>query len=438
MEEVQPQEVIMFAGFPDKGDKAEWGSFLKIVGFDRAMSASVAGFGKDGKEGEDDGAWSVPGLPTVSELGKQNPSPWSLFMDWMWKFLKEKGYNPAPASGFGDVKTPYGKLKPYQKRQRKYGVPADIQPEQLHKMSPKEVKQFAHGWPSKQYSEMGIIPGGGYDVKRDVTIAISPMGNDMDQVFKNLDKIFKSAPIPSWFKIRSDENNYRWAVSVDIDADDMPEGWRERRTSIDAFRHENRERWNNTISTLSGGRTNPLQLAPLVRAFLVVKHGFQPPMSVDVLSKEDFDKAVAIIKNTSLEDVVQFAKETGRPVPVISQASAARDSIKSKLMTRWHQAVQRLADQGAVESYVVQVALADHMVKRVGFPEPFEIDELTPQQLSRVLTVASRLMYSDLDVSSVEDDIERLREEDPRDLLKGEGEDPQDPLSGDKTSDSAQ
>lgn len=407
MEEVQPQEVIMMAGFPDQGDKAEWGSFLKIVGFDRAMSSGVTGFGKEGDE--DAGAWKVSGLPEVSELGKQNPSPWSLFMDWMWKYLKDKGFSPAPASGFGDVKTPYGKLKPYQKRQRKYGVPAEIPPE----TDPATIQKFAHGWPSKQYAGSGTIPGGGYDVKRDVTIAISPMGNDMDQVFKNLDKIFKSAPIPSWFKIRSDEDNYRWAVSVDIDADDVPEGWKERKSSIDAFRLENRERWNDAITTLSGGRTNPLQLAPLVRAFLVVKHGFQPPLSVDVLNKEDFDKAVGIIKNTSLEDIVQFAKETNRPMPIVSQASAARESIKSKLTTRWNQIVQHLADQGATESYVVQVALADYMAKKGGFSEPFDADDLTPQQLSKAITIAGRLMYSDLDVSSVEDDIERLKETDP-------------------------
>lgn len=397
----------MMAGFP--GKKSEYESFLKVVGFDRAMSPGSTGFGGEGDE--DTGAWKVAGLPDRSELGKQNPSPWSLFLDWLWKYLKDKGYSPVPYKGFGDTASPYGKLKPYQKRQRKYGTATDIPLE----TDPEVVSKFAHGWPSKQYSGSGVVPGPGYDAKRDITLAMSPMGQTMDEIFKNLDKVFKSAPVPNWFKIESDPDNYRWSVIVNIDSD-MPEGWKDRLDSVSSFKKENRERWNDAITSLAAGRTNPLQLAPLVRTFLVVKHGFQPPLSIDVLDKENFEKAISIVKNTSLEDVVQFAKETNRQVPTVSQASAAKQSVKSKLLNRWNQIVKDLADQGATEPFMVQVALADYMSKN-GFQDPFEPDILTPQQLSKAINIAGRIRYDDLDMSSVEDDIERLKKSDPTENL---------------------
>jgi len=399
MEEVHPQAIIMMAAFP--GKKAEYESFLKVVGFDKAMSPKSTGFGGDSDE--DVGAWKIVGIPEVSELGKQSPSPWALFMDWLWKFLKDKGFNPVPYRGFGDTSTPYGKLKPYQKRQRKYGVPAEIPLE----TDPAVVSQFAKGWPSKQYAGSGVVPGPGYDAKRDIMLALSPMGTNMDDVYKNFDKILKSAPIPNWFKIESDPDNYRWSVVVNIDTD-VPEGWKDRLEAINAYKSQNRERWNEAVSDLAGGRTNPLQLAPLVRAFLVVKHGFQPPLSIDVLDKENFEKAINIVKNTKLEDIVEFAKSTNRPVPVISQASTAKQSIKSKLMTRWNQIVKHLADQGVTEPYVIQVALADYMTNKAGFPDPFEPELLTPQQLSKAINVAGRIGYDDLDIASVQESIKRL------------------------------
>ena len=403
-EGVQPHSVILMAVFP--GRKPEYESFLKVVGFDKSAGREQGGLGvKGGAERDamqsrdefsarsdpDAGHWKVTGIADKGEFGKADPTPWELFMDWLWKALREKGLNPVPYLGFGNTAAPYGKLSPLQKRQRKYGLAAKIPAE----TDPAVVSKYAFAWPSKQYAGSGKIPGVGFDIKRDITVAISPMGTTVDETAKKFDSIIKSLTPPQGFKIESDLDNYRWSVTVDVDVDE-PEGWRDRLTSVNAYKHENREKWNNAISELAGGRTNPLQLAPIVRTFLVVKHGFQPPLSIDVLSSEDFQRAVTIVKNTKLEDIVQFAKETNRLMPSVSQPTVAKDALRSKLSERWNQLVSQIADQGGVEPFVVQVAIADYMTKKAGFPEPFEPDIISPQLLSKAINVANKLTFEDL------------------------------------------
>lgn len=431
-EAARPQAVIVMAAFPG-GRKAEYESFLKVVGFDRSVGREQGGLGvKDAADraamqarpdvGEfsaqsdpEAGAWKVVGLPEKGEFGRDKPSPWELFMDWLWKSLKEKGLNPAPHLGFGAPKPTkpdpvtgkVPKLTPQQKRQRKYGLAASVPSE----TDPATIAKYAFAWPSKQYAGSGKIPGAGFDVRKDVTIAISPMGDNIDETSKNFNEIMKTLTPPQGFKIEYDANNYRWLVTVDIDVDE-PAGWEERLANINTFKRENREKWVDAIRNLAAGRTNSAQLAPLVRAFLVVKHDFQPPFAVDTLSQEEFDKAIAIINNTQLDDVLKFAQETNRPAPTLFQKTS-KDVMQRKLVERWNQIVQNLANQGGTEPYIVQVALADYMSKN-GFPDPFEPEVVPPAVLSKALVQANKLGYDDLDVSSVEDSIEKLREEDPQ------------------------
>jgi hypothetical protein len=406
-EAARSQSVILMAVFPG-GRNAEFESYLKVVGLDRSVGREQDGLGvKDDEKrkamqarpdvGEfsaqsdpDAGAWKVVGLPEKGEFGRDKPSPWELFMDWLWKSLREKGLNPSPYLGFGDAKKKDTKLSPQQKRQRKYGVAVKVPSE----TDPAVVSKYAFAWPSKQYAGSGKIPGAGFDVRKDITIAISSMGTDIDATSKKFNEILKMIPLPQGFKIDFDANNYRWNILVDI-AVDEPEGWENRLTNITAFKRENREKWIGAIQELAAGRTNSAQLAPLVRAFLVVKHGFQPPFNVDTLSQEDFDKAIDIINNTKLDDVVKFAQETSRAAPTLFQKTG-KDVLRNKLVDRWNQVVQDLANQGGTEAYVVQVALADYMTQKGGFSDPFEPEMLSPGVLSKAIIQAGKLSFDEL------------------------------------------
>ena len=410
----RPQSVILMAVFPG-GRKAEYESYLKVVGFDRSVGREQGGLGVKSAEdraamqarpdvGEfsaqsepDAGAWKVVGLPEKGEFGRDKPSPWELFMDWLWKTLKEKGLNPNPYLGFGSAKPKVNpatgkleKLSPQQKRQKKYGVAAKIPAE----TDPATVAKYAFAWPSKQYTDSGTIPGVGFDVRKDVAIAISSMGSDIDETSHNFNEILKTVTPPPGFQISFDADNYRWNVIVDIEVDE-PEGWEDRLANVNAFKRENREKWVEALRELTAGRTNSAQLAPLVRDFLVVKHGFKPPFNIDILTQEDFNKVVTILKNTQLDDIIKFAQETNRPAPTLFQKTS-KDVLKNKLVERWNQLVQQIADQGGTEAYVVQGALADYMTQQAGFPEPFEPEILPPAALSKAIVQAGKLSYDDL------------------------------------------
>lgn len=413
-EGVQPQSVILMAVFPG-GKKAEYESYLKVVGFDRSDTREQGGLGVQDPEQRakmqadpnvgkfsaqsdpEAGAWKVVGLPEKSESGMHEPSAWVLFMDWLWKSLREKGLNPTAYLGFGNAKQKInpttGKPIPLsisQKRQKKYGVQTRVPAE----TNPAVVAQYAFAWPSKQYAGSGKIPGVGFDIRRDVTIAMSPMGMDIDETSKKFNEIMKTLTPPPGFKIEFDAENYRWNIIVNIDVDE-PEGWEERLSNVNAFKRDNREVWLGAISDLAGGKANPAQLAKLVRDFLVVKHGFKPPFHVDILPPEEFNKAIATIKNTQLDDVLKFAQETNRTMPTLYQKTG-KDVMKNRLMDRWNQLVQDLATQGGTEPYVVQVALADYMTQKAGFQEPFEPEILPPNALSKAIVAAGKLAYDDL------------------------------------------
>lgn len=413
-EGVQPQSVILMAVFPG-GKKAEYESYLKVVGFDRSDVRKQGGLGvKDAEQraamqarpdvGEfsaqsdpEAGAWQVVGLPEKSESGMHEPSAWILFMDWLWKSLREKGLNPTAYLGFGDTKQKMdpktGKPIPLsisQRRQKRYGTQTRVPAE----TDPAIVSKYAFAWPSKQYAGSGKIPGVGFDIRRDVTIAISPMGDNIDDTSSKFNEIMKTLTPPPGFKIEYDAENYRWNIIVDIEVDE-PEGWEDRLANVNAYKRENREKWIGAIQDLAAGRANASQLAKLVRDFLVVKHGFQPPFHVDTLTPEDFNKAITIIKNTQLDDIIKFAQETNRTMPTLFQKTG-KDVMKNRLIDRWNQLVQDLAAQGGTEPYVVQVALADYMTQKGGFPDPFEPEILPPNALSKAIVIAGKLSYDEL------------------------------------------
>jgi hypothetical protein len=377
-ESVQPHSIVAMEVL--SGKHAEYESYLRVYGFDKAMSREATGFGAEGDE--DVGAWKIIGLPGLSATGMSNPPPWISFVDWLWGFLRESNLNPMAYKGFGDLKVPYGQLKPHGKRVRKYGESVTHQ-----KMTGMKFR----GVLSKiaEYAP-------GYDIKRDVTFVISSLGNDQDEATKKWNELMKDATTPGWFKIMPGHDN-NWFISVNVEIDE-PDGWRDRATIIAKHKEENRDRWKATMQELAAGRTSYIHLASLVGECLAMKHGFPYPFNVDLMEPTDLTRAIDIVKTLSLDDIVTYAKERGKAPPVIGKQQQQKqiDLSPIKLTSMWDAAVGRIAVEGDVDELPVQVALSDYMVKNAGFSEPFDVELLSPTELTKASTIASSLHYDDI------------------------------------------
>lgn len=446
-EDVQKQSTIFFTVVP--GEKPKWASapsesHIKIFAVDRGLSRGNEGFlgrewfcpqhpqtiisnrdyeGKD-KHGkvvktphencatcgaalterprgstnpnapEELGAWHAVGLPDQTASGFKGmgskfpgPSPWVIFMDWFWDFLKNKGTNPSPYKGFGDINAQYSKLAPNRKRWRKYGQDFEPQMEPGEELPPalKSIAKTAN-WPK------------GFDIGKDVTIIVDSLGNNQDEVTRNFQKLLVTAQVPNYMRIIPDTEEHRWFVSFDYETEDKPDEIEARRKNVDIYKTENREKWINAIRTLAAGKTNPAQLAPLVRKWLVAKHKFQRPFHVDVLSPEEFTRAVETISRASLDELVAFAKEIGEAPPVIGGKAAAPTGFQRQeiiMGKRWVQTIDKLAEQGGVEPALVEVALADYLSKN-GFEDPFEFDIASPATQAKALVAVGTLTFDDI------------------------------------------
>lgn len=456
LEDVQTQSTIFFTVIP--GEKPKWASapsetHLRIFGLDRALSRGNEGFlgrewfcsshpnvvvsdkaytGRDetGKisnppqntcptckaplqerprrpagwkpgDPEELGAWHSVGLPAQTATGYKGkgskfsgPEPWVVFMDWMWDFLKSKDLNPNAYQGFGDLDKPYNRLTPNQKRQRKYGkiykpemAPGEQLPSALRSLS------STANWPK------------GFDIEKDITIILDSIGRNQDEVTRNFQKLLASTPMPSYMRLIPDTEEHRWFVSFDYETDDQPAKYEERRKAIDTYKKENREKWIAAIQKLSGGRTNPAQLAPIVRGWLVAKHGFQRPFHVDVLSQEEFDKAVALINSANLDELTQYAQDAGLAPPVVGADPAFANKARQEaiMAKRWVQIINRLADEGGIEPALVEVALANYLGQQKNpktgesmFDDPFEFDIASPAVQARAIANVGTLSFDDI------------------------------------------
>lgn len=406
-EEVHKQYSIFFTVIP--GAKPKWASapsetHIRIFGLDRAMARSATGFGSKEEGSEDIGSWQAVGLPAQTATGLKDPPPWVLFMDWFWNLLKTKGLNPNPHEGFGDSTIPYNQLRPYQKRQRKYGVmhkPEMAPGEQL----PSALKAASAGgtanWPR------------GYDIKKDVTIIIDSLGTNQDEVSRKFNEILLSIPTPPWMAIIPDVEDHRWFISFDYETADNASEYADRQKSIDVYKAENREKWIGAIRKLAAGKTNPAQLAPLIRRWLVAKHQFPRPFHVDMLSQEDFNRAIETIGNATLEELVAFAKQEGIIPPIVGAGKqSSREKLLDIMTKRWGQIVNNLAEQGGVEPALIEVALSEYLTKyRCGkcpeckrgdenceykFDDPFEYDMAHPAAQSRAIDIVGSLTFDDI------------------------------------------
>ena len=371
-ETIEKYAIIYLRALPSSTPGEE--SNIKVMGLDRAMSREHTGFGQAG-QGEDVGAWSVQNLPDRSATGMYNPTPWILFMDWFWQLLREQNLEPMGLDGFGDDKP--GPKTVAQKRMKKYGEGAR----------------------------------GEYDVKRDLTVAINSIGNNEDEVARNFRKIMAGAQTPGWFNLVEVRATNEWYAIVQMEIE-MPDGWADRKANMDNFKEKHRQEWKRVISKLADGRTNPAQLSPLVKLFLVKKHGFPYPFNTDVMSDEDFQRAVTLVMSMKLEELVEFAKAEGKLPPIIGKARI-RALDPESLQQRWTQIVDRLATELDADHPTVQVALADYMVQKAGFPDPFEPELMSPNMFSRAMVYAGRLRGEDLRpfTESIQQQVKRLLSE---------------------------
>lgn len=399
----------------DPGDKAQYDTYISIAGFDKAMSRGMGGFGGDtaaNLAGKGEGFWKVLDLPERTATGMQGEgvTPWVLFMDWMWDWLKQNGMNPQAYMGFGDLDTPYGQLSVAKKRQRKYGVqrtmddpndmPLDFAPKtkalksQSVEFAKNPEKRTAH-WPP------------GYDIKKDVTIIVDSLGTDPELIAKKFQKMLLTAKTPPWFHFAPVYG--RTFVIVNMD-EDVPEGYQDRLENITAYKRENQEKWKNIVKKLAGGRTNPVQLQPVIIKLLAAKYGYPARLNLDTLKPEQLQKVFDIVSGLSLEDLIQFAKEQNMMVPVASAPEANKLSSQiASMQKRWNEIVNKLASEGSVEPLMVDVALANWMTKN-GFADPFEFEMLPPAKQAKAVVLAGRLRFEDLrdDIVNVQEQVRRL------------------------------
>ena len=412
-EDVHKHSIIALEA--DPGEKAQYDTYISIAGFDKAMSRGMGGFGGNTKAnlaGQGDGFWKALNLPERTATGMQGEgvTPWVLFMDWLWDWLKQKGMSPQAYQGFGDIDTPYGQLSVAKKRQRKYGVQRtmddpydmslDFAPKtkalksQSTEFAKNPEKRTAH-WPP------------GYDIKKDVTIIVDSLGTDPELVTKKFQTMLLQAKTPPWFHFAPVYGRTFVVINMDVD---VPEGYKDRLETITAFKRENQEKWKNAIKKLAAGRTNPVQLQPVIVKYLVTKHGFKHPFNLDILKPEQLQQVFDIVARISLEELIQFAREQNMMVPVASAPEATKISTQiASMQKRWNEIVHKLAVEGSVEPLMVEVALTNWMIQN-GFSDPFEFEMLPPAKQAKAVVLAGRLRFDDLrdEIVNVQEQIHRL------------------------------
>lgn len=425
-EEIQEQAIIAFEALPGgegkKAGKSEWESLIRVTGFDAAISRGSTGYGGGiptlgASHGdnpllkpteEDVGAWQVMGLPERSATGMAVPPPWILFMDWFWNFLKSSGLKASHGQGFGDIATPYSQLSPAQKRQRKYGVPYRSSDDPELKDAP------GLGQLGPEDRTRALLPRGvdrwplGFHIKREVTIAVQPsLGMEQLTIDNKFRAIMAKAKPESWFRIVEQKEKGVYFVYVNIDSE-MPEGWRERSQSIMINKMAREAEWKTAIFDMSHGRMNTAQLRPLIEKLLVAKYGFEPPFRVSALNDEEYKKALKILQEMTIDDVVAFAKAINVVPPTIGAPRTAKAQSYQKM---WDDEVKRLADQGLADEMTTEVALSDYMSAN-GMPDPFDFSDrsITDAQRLAAIKRARKLMFNDISelIESVKAQIKAL------------------------------
>lgn len=398
-EEIQEQAIIAFEAMPGgEGDKAEWQSFVRITGFDQAISRGSSGFGGEGDE--DVGAWKVLGLPDRTETGMNAPTPWVVFMDWMWNYLKSANLNPVPATGFGDTRKAYGQLTPAQKRQRKYGTQfkSSEDPEFMADPELGDIDRTrALSIRSRKGGEEGAkrerLWTSGFHIKREVTMATSPMGMDVDTVSERFRDIISKAKPEPWFRIVWNAEWSVFFVFVNIDSE-MPEGWRDRAAAMHIYHSKRKAEWGDVLRDFTQNRANVAQLRPILARYMVEKQGFEYPFNVDVLDEEQYERAKKIVQGMRLEELVEYAKSVGIVPPSVGQPRRAPGKIQ-QYDAMWDNIIERLADQGIVDVLVADVALSNWMAAQ-GFGDPFEFESLPPEKKLKAIHAANRLRFEDI------------------------------------------
>lgn len=418
-------------------EKAEYETFIQVNGFDRAISRGTEGFGGGTptagashgdspsleKTDEELGAWKVLGLPDRTATGMGQPSPWIVFMDWFWDFLKKANLSPTPAKGFGpkvcSKKTcpafinheqcnVYSHLSPTQKRQRKYGVPhkssdvpeAQLRPARVGPQSAIKTRALEgpeHLWPA------------GFHIKRFITIAISSLGTDPHLIANKFRGLISKAKTDPWFEIVDNQGILYVTANVE---QEMPEGWRERLGATHLAKVTRRAEWGDLLRDFSERRTNVAQLNPILARYMVDKEKFQHPFSIDILNPDEYKRAKQVLEQLKLETLVAYAKEIGISPPVVGQMARGGKTPKTTQYDRmWDNAVEKLAAMGPIDRYVVDEAVSKWMSEKGGFEDPFDFDLLqTDKEKLKALIRVSRLTLHDLSgmVESVQKQIKAL------------------------------
>lgn len=410
-EEIQEQAIIAFYAVPASEDKSEYESFINIVGFDKALSRGTAGFGGGTptsgashgdspsleKTEEDVGAWKVLGLPDRTATGMNAPSPWIVFMDWFWDFLKSAGMNPMPAKNFGEVTKPYSQLSPGQKRQRKYGVqhkPGEEPDREISKLvaqmpERQDVKK------TKSLSGAGHLWPAGFDIKRYVSVVTSSLGGDQEDVAHRFRSIMAKAKPDQWFRIAENRELGLFFVYINIDAE-MPEGWRDRLSSLQIYHAKRKAEWEDLLRDFSERRANVAQLRPLLARYMIDKQKFTKPFNIDVLNDEEYARAKQVLQGLKLADIVSFAKEIGVAPPVVGLMARGAPTPKSESFNKlWDDVIERLAAMGPVDPLIADVALSNWMSAH-GFPDPFDFESLPGDKKLKAIVTASKLTFNDI------------------------------------------
>lgn len=430
-EDIHEQAVIAIEVMPGGDEeKAEWQSFVRVTGFDASSSRGSKGYGggvptTGASHGDapnlqatakEVGAWKVLGVPERTATGMSGPSPWISFMDWFWDFLKSSGLNPAPAKGFGLEQlcskkdcpermkgkpcNQYGHLSPAQKRNRKYGTQfrSSEDPDFIGDKPLKDIiktralnTRVKSIEKKKEQESLDLWPTG-FHIDKEITIVTSPMGTDQDMVIHRFREVMAKAKPEPWFRIAWDTNWDVFFVYVNIDSE-MPEGWGSRLASLQIYHAKRKAEWGDLLRDLSQYRTNVAQLRPIISRYMVDKHGFEEPFNIDVLDDEEYARAKDVIQKTKLDDIIAYAKSIGLVPPSVG---APRRTAKVASMDKmWDDIVQRIADQGAVDPLVADVALSN-MMSTMGFGDPFDWDLLDPNKKLKAVNVARRLTFNDV------------------------------------------
>ena len=365
-EAVEKAAIIVMKVLPDD-EYPQYLTTVRVIGFDRAVKKGEAGWSTDPVLKAEQ-TWSFVDIPEYQNPAMQRkmPTPWVMFIDWIWNVLDKNGLNPRTAG---------------EGKKAKYG---------------KRIKMPRTGPGIKG------LPAG-YDIQRDIEVSINILGEEavLNEKFGAILK--KAAPL-AWFRLTTDGE--RWYVVTRVEEAGYPLGAEQemeriRSASLQAVEEYDKEMGRLTSELADEGHDVDKSIVESIVGDYLSKLGFGRPFSFAKLNPEYKKRVVKILRTMTVQDVVDLLESVQeQQLQVLHEYNVDRARVASQLKCDDSLMATFLAMLGKSNSYIKQqvpdCSLSEEDLSRVRVFASTMSDKELPTLSAAKQAVMLELLYLDM------------------------------------------